>query len=190
MNPQRELTSLLAPIHEQARATARRLCASWADGDDLFQEAVIRALEKLPTLRDRERFPQWFYAIVLSLHRNRWRRRFWRRFSSLDDGRLAAEPVGEDGGMWEEARERSRRMARALAVLPAVQREAVVLFDVSGFSLDETAAFQDVPVATVKSRLFRGRRKLRRHYRALGFGAAPRERASEEAELSVRGVAQ
>jgi len=92
------------------------------------------------------------------IHRNRSRRGFWRRLVPLDgDGAPAPEPVGEDGHAWEEERLRAARASRALAALPAVQREAVVLFELEGYSIDEIAAFQEVSPSAVKSRLARGR---------------------------------
>src|SRR5262245_8350255 len=83
---QTRLLALLLPIHDRARRTARRLCACAADGDDLFQEAVLRAFFHLPTLRDEARFGGWFYAVMLSVHRARLRVSFWRRFLPLDAG--------------------------------------------------------------------------------------------------------
>ncbi|HEX2573369.1 MAG TPA: RNA polymerase sigma factor [Polyangia bacterium] len=164
----RRFLRLLGPIHDRARLTARRLCRSPADGDDLFQDAMLRALEQLPTLRDETRFRSWFYAVLLSVHRARSRRVFWRRWFSLDELITGGEePAGEDGGRWEEARVEAARMARALAGLPAVQREAVVLFEVEGFSIEEVANLQGASVVAVKTRLVRARERLRRHYQAL-----------------------
>jgi len=191
----RRLLDLLAPFHDAARATARRLGRSSLDGDDLFQEAVVRAFEKLPDLRDASRFRSWFYAVLLSVHRSRSRRGFWRRFLPLDDvvgG--GGEPAGDDGGGWEEERRRAERASRALATLPAVQREAVVLFDVEGFSIEEVAAAQKASVSAVKSRLARGRARLRRHYEKSGFGpgaarSGDRIRASGVA-VAVAGLSQ
>ena len=154
----------LEPIHERARLSARRLSGSPAEGDDLFQEAVVRAFEELPALRQPERFAAWFYAVLLSLHRNRWRRGFWRRFPSLD-----AVPEPEHKGTdadWEQA----DRMSRALGTLPAVQRQAIVLHDVEGYSMEEIAGMQGVTLSAVKTRVVRGRERLRRHYGRLGMG--------------------
>ncbi len=72
--------------------------------------------------------------------------------------------MGEDGAVWEEERRRAQRAARALAVLQPVQREAIVLHDIEGFSVDEVAEMQGVTISAVKSRLARGREKLRRFY--------------------------
>ena len=158
------LTRLLEPIHEQAVATARRLCRSFDEGDDLYQDAVLRAYDKLDSLREESRFRSWFFAILLTRHRSHRRRP--RRTGvpievAFDRGN---EPVGEDGTSWEEERLRAQRVARALALLKPVQREAIVLHEIEGFSVEEVAEMQGVTLSAVKSRLTRGREKLRRSY--------------------------
>jgi len=170
MEAEDRLAELLAPIHDRARATARRLCRSHAEGDDLFHEAVLRAWARLGELRDPERFRPWFYAVLLSVHRARHRKSFWRRF-------LPFEPAHEVPFDAHGPIEGAERMARALATLPAETREAIVLFELDGFSLEEVAAMQGRSVAAVKSRLARGRARLRRHY----------ERTSGAELLPVRG---
>jgi RNA polymerase sigma-70 factor (ECF subfamily) len=165
--------ALLAPVHERAQATARRLCRSSADGDDVYQEAVLRAMARLSDLRDDQAFPAWFHRIVLSVHRERGRRAFWRRLLPLEAlAGAGREPAGEDGGAWADEREGAQRMQAALATLPAVQREAVVLCDIDGYELGEVAEMQAVSLSAVKSRLVRGRARLRRYYERIGWGAA------------------
>ena len=61
------------------------------------------------------------------------------------------------------------RVSRALASLPAEQREAIVLFDLEGITVDEIASLQGVSASAVKSRLARGRLRLRRLYVRCGF---------------------
>jgi RNA polymerase sigma-70 factor, ECF subfamily len=151
--------SLLAPLHDRARACARRLARSNADGDDLFQEAAMRALARLDELRDIDRFRAWFYIVLLNVHRSRHRRRFWRRLLPLADA--GVEP-SRDGGA--EGIEGAQRMARALATLPPEQREAIVLFELEGLTLEEVSALQRTSIPAVKSRLVRARARLRRHY--------------------------
>jgi len=164
------LLALVAPVHDRAAMTARRLAGSSADGDDLLQESLLRAHDALPALRDESRFGAWFYTILLSVHRNRSRRSFWKRFLPSDAGLgVGSEPAGEDGTLWEDERQEAARVSRALAALPAVQREAVVLFELDGFSVEEVAALQGASVSAVKSRLARGRARLRRIYERWGF---------------------
>jgi len=156
------LLRLLGPIHEQAAGTARRLSRSADEGDDLYQESVLRAYERLHDLRDESKFRSWFFATLLSIHRSRRRRRVT---VSLEEAwPKGGEPAGEDGSKWAEALERAHRAARALDGLAPVQREAVVLHEIEGFSVEEVAAMQGVTVSAVKSRLVRGRDKLRQFY--------------------------
>ena len=180
MESWQRLIDLLRPFHDQAAATARRLSRSAEDGDDLFQETVIRAYEKLSTLRDESRFRPWFYSVLLSVHRNRSRRGFWRRFLSLErkDGK-SIDMAGEDGACWDEKRRGAERVSRALSGLPPEQREAVVMFELDGFSVEEIAALQRVSMSAVKSRLSRGRERLRRHYERLGFRTQGEQPARE-----------
>jgi len=164
------LLALVAPVHDRAAMTARRLAGSNHDGDDLLQESLVRAFDALPSLRDESRFAAWFYTILLSVHRNRSRRSFWKRFLPSDAGLESGfEPAGDDGHRWEDERHEAARVSRALAVLPADQREAVVLFELDGMSIEEVAALQGASVSAVKSRLARGRARLRRTYERWGF---------------------
>ena len=169
------LTRLLRPIHPQAVATARRRSRSAHDGDDLYQEAVLRAHDKLAGLRDEARFRSWFFAVLLSVHRSRVRRPR-RESMSLEEARdQRLEPVGEDGSRWDEERRRAERASRALAGLDPEQREAIVLHEIEGFSVEEIAEMQGVTPSAVKSRLSRGREKLRRFYlRTTPIPSAPR----------------
>ncbi len=165
------LLELLRPVHDRALGTARCLARSGPDGDDLFQEAVLRAFRKLPALRDEARFAGWFYAVLVSVHRSRSRRAACRRFLSLEREMAGGwDAPGEDGAERADEHGRAERASRALARLPAVQREAVVLYELEGFSVEEIATMQQVSPSAVKSRLARGRARLRRHYERLGFG--------------------
>jgi RNA polymerase sigma-70 factor (ECF subfamily) len=155
----KRLLSMLEPLHDRTRATARRLCRSHADGDDLFHEAVLRALDRLDELREPEKFRAWFFAILLSVHRARHRRRFWRRLLPLDE--LREEPTVEAAA---DSLDGARRMARALATLAPAEREAIVLFELEGFTIEELTQLQASSIPAVKSRLVRARARLRRHY--------------------------
>ena len=162
-----QLLALIEPVHEEAVLFARRIARSNADGDDLFQEALLRAAIKLPSLREPARFRAWFHQVVVSVHRSRARRGFWRRLVSSESpeaARAVAEQIGEDGARAADERAGAASAARALAELPAAQREAIVLFELQDRSIEEIAEIQRTSVSSVKSRLSRGRERLRRHY--------------------------
>ena len=151
---------LLEPVHDRAVVFARSVCRSRADGDDLIQEALLRALDKLPSLRDDGAFKFWLYRVIISVHRNRYRQSFWRRLLPLDTE--PAAPRAEDLGASERAR-------LALAELPHEQREAIVLYEIEGWKVEELAELLGVSASAIKSRLARGRDRLRSIY-ILKFG--------------------
>ena len=143
------LGALIEPIHEEARAFARRVARSNADGDDLFHEALLRAMAKLHTLNDEDRFRFWFLRLLIRVHRSQARRGFWRRLLSLDDPQSAID-AGAIG--WEEASVAAQRARTLLATLPAVQREALVLYEMQGHSVQEIAQLQQASLSAVKTR--------------------------------------
>jgi RNA polymerase sigma-70 factor (ECF subfamily) len=73
----------------------------------------------------------------------------------LDDEGVEAVFVGPEAGVRDAVHS-------AVAALPLLQREAVVLFEFEGLSLEEVAAAAGCDAGTVKSRLFRARERLRR----------------------------
>jgi len=160
----------MEPVHARCAAFARGLCRSSADGDDLYQEALLRAFTRLDGLRDEGAFRTWLFRIVVSVHRNHVRRAWVRRWSpfhgddAAGDGAARAD-AGYRASDWSpEAAEAARRARQALAMLPAVQREAIAMFEIEGMLVDEIAAVQRVSASAVKSRLARGRERLRAHY--------------------------
>jgi RNA polymerase sigma-70 factor (ECF subfamily) len=177
------LAELLGPIHRAAAGTARRLEGSPEDGDDLLQEAVLRAYERLGTLRDETRFRPWFFAVLLSIHRSRRRRAFWRRFVSLGEAFASGTEPAAEPETGEDEWQRARRLNLALGRLPAVQREAIVLHDAQGFSVQEIAAMQNVSESAVKTRLSRGRSRLRRFYLRRGWVGDARAASRPHADV-------
>jgi RNA polymerase sigma-70 factor, ECF subfamily len=165
-----ELAELLAPIHDDVHLFARRIARSNAEGDDVFQDAVLRAAHKLGALRDRSKFKSWMYSVVVSVHRTRCRRAFWKRLVSRDS---APDSVGDDGTTWADERASANRASLALASLAPAQREAIVLFELHGYSIEEIALAQRASVSSVKTRLVRGRDRLRQFYAAIELPEAP-----------------
>jgi RNA polymerase sigma-70 factor, ECF subfamily len=154
--PQR-LRRLLEPLHDRALAFARSIARSRADGDDLFQEALVRALGKLDSLREDRAFRGWLYRVIITVHRNRYRRAFWHRLLPL-----TTEPAGETADI--DALGGADRARAALAELSHEQREAIVLHDIEGWRIEEIAQLEGTSQSAIKSRLSRGRDRLRDVY--------------------------
>ena len=131
--------------------------------DDLAQEVFIRAYRSLGDFKGESSLYTWLYKIALNLCRNHYRTRGRRPVhEELDEaggpgGLAAAEGTPEDEASRREFWEHLRR---GLEELPAEQREAVVFCDLEGMSYEEMADVLGVPIGTVRSRIFRGRRAL------------------------------
>jgi len=155
---QQRLRRLLEPVHDRAQAFSRSIAKSRSDGDDLFQEALVRALGKLDGLRDDRAFRGWLYRVIISVHRNRYRRAFWQRLLPLTHE--PADPADQH----PDALGAADRARKALATLPHEQREAIVLHDIEGWRIEEIAELEGTSVSAIKSRLSRGRDRLRDVY--------------------------
>jgi RNA polymerase sigma-70 factor (ECF subfamily) len=159
---------LLEPHHDRVLGFARSLCRATAEGDDLFQDAMMHAFAKLDALRDDAAFRTWLYRIVITKHRSRSRRAFWRRLLPLPDTSAdpdrAVEHLYRTEAWSPGAADANRRARAALARLPAVAREAIVLFEIEGWQIDEIAALHQTSLSAIKSRLSRGRALLRALY--------------------------
>ena len=138
------------------RRFAAGLTRDAADGDDLCQATVIRALEKRDLWRPGTRLDSWMYRMM----RNIWidEARVRKRRGETFAGEDAGLSVGVGGGQ-EEAVELSV-IDRGLRTLPDEQREAVLLVMVEGYSYKEAAGIVGCPVGTLNSRLVRGRDAL------------------------------
>ncbi len=134
-------------------------------GEDVAQEAFVRAWRGLGRFRGESSFKTWLYRIatnVASTHRER-RGRQPVIGRSFDDeagpvtGGEAATPEPDA----ETALVRRETIDRALAELPEELRLALVLRDVEGLDYKEIASVTAAPIGTVESRIFRARRRMR-----------------------------
>lgn len=138
------------------RRFAIGLAGSPADGDDLCQMTIERALSRRDQWQEGTRLDSWMYRIMRNIFIDE-RRASSRRSETFVDAD-AGLSVGADGG--QEAHVELSMVDRAMARLPEDQREAVLLVMVEGYSYKEAAAIVDCPVGTLNSRLVRGRDAL------------------------------
>lgn len=138
------------------RRFAIGLAGTPADGDDLCQMTIERALSRRDQWQEGTRLDSWMYRIMRNISIDE-RRASSRRSETFVDEE-AGLSIGSDGG--QEARVELSMVDRAMARLPEGQREAVLLVMVEGYSYKEAAAIVDCPVGTLNSRLVRGRDAL------------------------------
>lgn len=139
------------------RVVARAILSNNADVDDAVQVALMRVLEGLESFRGDASLVRWTRRVAARVSL-RMREQEVRRLqvvaaaTAQEPGpRANGQDAGRDDELWAHLDE-----------LPAVQREAVVLRHMLGYSLAEVAQQVDAPVDTVKSRLLYGRRALRK----------------------------
>ena len=132
--------------------------------EDAAQDAFVSAWRNIGTLRG-EAFRPWILRIAANLCRDELRRRSRRPSSSLDVALEAGVPEPpDDDPLPEDAAINAALRAgldAALAALPDDQRTAIVLCDVEGLDYAEIAAVMKTSLGTVKSRIARGRLRLR-----------------------------
>jgi RNA polymerase sigma-70 factor (ECF subfamily) len=137
---------------------AYRLTSSVDVAEDITQDCFLRLIEQARFDHSRGSLRQYLYGTVRNLARQRWdaagREVPWEDDESEDDS-----PPLHDALITAEV---SEAVQAALDLLPPLQREAIVLFEFEDLSLEETAAVVGADIGTVKSRLHRGRERLRR----------------------------
>jgi RNA polymerase sigma factor (sigma-70 family) len=124
---------------------------------DVAQDVWLRVLRGIGRLRDGSRLRPWLFGIARRTLMDRLRYQYAAPLSSdIDLADLAADET------LDALEDEVGAMEHELARLPATEREVLTLFYLRELSLAEVAEVLDVPVGTVKSRLFRARRLLRR----------------------------
>ena len=132
-------------------AATYRLLRNHAMSEDITQDAFLRAHERIGQLRQPAAFPGWIRRIAVRLATDELRR---GSFVELNDQEPDPAPGPDAMAETMDALERFRTQ---LDALPPAQRAVVVLRDVEGFSIRETAEQLDISEAAVKMRLSRAR---------------------------------
>lgn len=160
---------LMRKSHRQAYSLAYRLTGNSAEAEDLVQESFVRAFRFFGKYDPSMPFSSWLYRIMTNAHIDSVRRKGKLRTMSLEQG-------GADGGTtWElpdhdSAPDRlmlqeslDEPVQKALNSMTPEFRMAVLLADVEGMAYEEIADVMRTSVGTVRSRIHRGRKQIRKH---------------------------
>jgi RNA polymerase sigma-70 factor (ECF subfamily) len=159
-----EAFSLLLQRHRPILVSlCRRALGDEALAEDAAQEATLRAMLRLHTLEQTDRFGSWLAGIGLnvcraSLRARSYERTSWQVLEGARDERLDLESQAL-------ARDLVSRVRGAVERLPPGQRSAVRLFYLSGLSYAETATTLGIEVGAVRTRLHKARTALRQQLR-------------------------
>jgi RNA polymerase sigma-70 factor (ECF subfamily) len=148
-----------------AYAIALGIVARPSDAEDVAQEAMMVACERIDTCRDPGRFSAWLFQIVRNHSRN------WLAKRKLRDvSRDAAPPEPVHGGPDPDAGAFRAQLVLALNELGEVEREIVLLHDLDGWTHPEIADALGISVVMSRQHLFQARRRLRGELTPLAAG--------------------
>jgi RNA polymerase sigma-70 factor (ECF subfamily) len=148
-------------------ALAFRVLGREDDARDVCQEAFLRAFRALPGFKGEAKFSSWLYRITLNLCRDWLRRKKRTPVVQAPEGvdlveLAAAQGPAESIEDLVARKQLSAAVAEAMASLPDEQRTAIVLKEFHGLTFQEIADLQQIPLSTVKTRLYQGLSVLRR----------------------------
>ncbi len=144
---------LYRPVHDRFE----RFCKARAYGEmeyqDLMQESIRIAFEKLDELKNQEAFLHFLFGIATRVLSNAHKKRREERWNDQLEQTFCNENKGEHILEVEE-------LYKALSKLNVEQKEALILFEITGFSIREIAVMQEASEDAIKKRLSRGRKEL------------------------------
>ncbi len=159
--------ALVSAYETNAYRLALRTLGSAEDAEDVTQEAFLKAYRSLESFRLDSSFSVWLYRIVSNLCLDLLRRRQRRPESSLsvedDEGEESELELPDESLSPEKLLERKltrEAVRRGLEALPDDYRQILLLRELEGLSYEEIGAALSLEAGTVKSRIFRARKKL------------------------------
>jgi len=163
----RRFEQLAREYERDVFSAALRMTGNYADAQDVAQDALVKAYLGFDQFELGTNFRAWMLRIVTNTYINEFRRRRrtpemmpWETLTAETAGKVAAEagePLPEEQALADSL---EAEIEEALAGLPEVFREAVLLCDMHGLSYREIADALKVPIGTVRSRIARGRALL------------------------------
>jgi RNA polymerase sigma factor (sigma-70 family) len=159
------ISTLLIEYHPTITRFARKFCATPEDIEDAVQETLWIAYQKVGTLRVASAFVSWLFRVVRHecFRLLRLKEREETLDFSLDIRSIEGDP--------EQCTLLGTDITAAIAAMPAIYRQVLIMRDIEERTAPEVAAALGVSIETVKSRLHRGRNMLRQslqHWRDVG----------------------
>jgi RNA polymerase sigma factor (sigma-70 family) len=178
----RAFGEIVKRFQDMAYACAYAVLGDFHLAEDAAQEAFIVAWRNLNQLHTPEAFPGWFKRIVLSQCSRLTRS---KQLETVPLDSLWGLPSEEWEPFAQVAQEEfKQRVALAVQALPEKERMVTTLFYINAYSQNEIAAFLEVPVTTVKKRLYTARKQLRETMLDLVRTTLREQRPSKDEEFA------
>ena len=158
-------------------ALAYGITGSVEDARDATQETFISAYRNLRNFRGEAQVSSWLHRIAVNQCISRQRRARVRAETALEDETAAGENLvstraSESPARATESKQRAEAVRRAVASLPQELREVVLMKEFEELTFQEIADALQIPLSTVKSRLYTALRQLRMRLEKFGAEAA------------------
>jgi RNA polymerase sigma-70 factor, ECF subfamily len=152
-----DMDRLIVAMRPRLHRYCARMVGSVIDGEDVLQDALVKAMESLPSAGEIGNPEGWLFRIAHNCALDFLRRR------NRQEALVAGEEVEmiADPADTVTSRQIARATLRTFMRLPVAQRSSVVLTDVLGYSLREVCEVMDFSLPAVKAALHRGRARLR-----------------------------
>src|SRR5712675_406207 len=148
---------LLGELRPKLHRYCARMTGSVVDGEDVVQEALVKAIEALPDAGSLASPESWLFRIAHNAAMDFLRRRARQNaIRSDEDPDMVTDPAAP-----VDDRQIAAASLRTFMRLPVAQRSSVILMDVLGYSLHDIGAVMDATIPAVKAALHRGRARLR-----------------------------
>jgi RNA polymerase sigma-70 factor (ECF subfamily) len=152
-----DINSLLAAMRPRLHRYCARMTGSVIDGEDVLQDALIKAVEAFPSARPLNNPEGWLFRIAHNTALDFLRRRARQEaIHSAEEVEMIADQLDAI-----TSRQIASASLRTFMRLPVAQRASVILMDVLGCSLQEVCDVMDFSLPAVKAALHRGRTQLR-----------------------------
>jgi RNA polymerase sigma-70 factor (ECF subfamily) len=157
---------LVKPHLERLHRLAWRLTGSRPEAEDLFQDVLVKAFDRLSELALLADPGPWLARVMYNHFIDNRRQFARRRLVSIEESQLPGASIESLSGELDPVRDAERRqriaqLDRALSALSDDYRLVLLMHDVEGYKLTEIQDITGHPVGTVKSRLHRARARLR-----------------------------
>lgn len=155
MSKRKQFMELYEPVHGSFERFCKARSYGVCDFNDLMHDTLIIAFERFEGLKNKEAFLYFLFSIANKVHANFRRKSKTQSFSDVKGIDNTPDP-----NFSIEKKIQHDELYEALNLLTEEYRNCLILFEIAGFSIKETAAIQECSTDAVKQRLSRGRKML------------------------------